>query len=132
MTCFCCVFIFIFFLSQGSLTPCFISFLQHTRHGFSSNGLLALNFEIEDENIQQKNNTRNCSNSKCSWANQDSLLTYILSSLIEQSNDFPLMCHFPLASYCEKIHQLKQVQALIWQNFHQVASIKRTFRYFFF
>lgn len=117
---------------QPSLTPALVYFLRHMRHGFSSDGLSALNFEIKNNKIEIKPDINKYWHYRYNWSNQYPLLTHIFSSLFEKSPDSSLMCHFPLGSYSEKVNQLKKAQAIIWKHFDKFASPKETFRYDYF
>ncbi|GIY25827.1 hypothetical protein CDAR_600181 [Caerostris darwini] len=116
------------------MSPSFVvlmtSFLNHQRHGFSSEGLRFVNSHL----VNGTNGNTIAApvlewNAQSIWFKQAPLLTYICASLYDKCHDSTVCCHSStLGQYEAKNEQLKKVNSILWKNFEKLANPRHSFR----
>ncbi|GBM39504.1 Midasin [Araneus ventricosus] len=98
------------------------SFLIHMRRGFSSQGLNFLHCQLVEGSNGLTLSAPAIEWNNGIWSKQAPLLTYICTSICDNSCDAAVLCHSPLRKFEDKVEQLEFTKSILWNNFEKLAS----------
>ncbi|CAL1290109.1 unnamed protein product [Larinioides sclopetarius] len=98
------------------------SFLIHLRHGFSSKGLNFLHCQLVEGSNGPTLSAPAIEWNNGIWSKQAPLLTYICTSICNNSCDSTILCHSPLRKFEDKVEQFEFTKSILWNNFEKLAS----------